>query len=282
LRDLYHRFLGLRWPVALGLIVLGVLFLNALFAVGYYFVGGVANMRPGSFRDAFYFSVHTFATIGYGSMYPTGDGAEALVVAEALVGLLTTALATGLLVAKFTISSARVIFSRYITIAPMDGVPTLMFRLSNERGNQIVEAQIRVAIMRTERTREGVVFYRMLDLPLSRERSPAFSRSFTALHPITETSPIFGATPESFRDWELELMVSMIGTDDTSLQPVHARRTYSSQEVLWGMRPADILSENADGSLVLDLAKFHEVVATEATAEFPYSAGSHQRTSAPE
>lgn len=272
-RDLYHRFLRLRWSAALGVIVVVVLALNALFAVGYWWVGGVANMRPGSLRDAFYFSIHTFATIGYGSLYPTTDAAEVLVAAESLVGLLTTALATGLLVAKFTTSSARVVFSRSAAISPMDGVPTLMFRVSNGRGNLIVEAQLRVAMVRTERTAEGVTLYRMIDLPLTRERAPAIARSWTALHPISDSSPLFGADPELLRRWEVELDVSLVGTDETTLQPILARHSYGVDDIVWGVRHADVLSEAADGSLVLDMTKFHDVLPTGATESFPYSAG---------
>jgi inward rectifier potassium channel len=269
-RDAYHRYLRLPWWTALAGIVGYVLLLNLLFAAAYFFTDGIANARPGMFRDAFYFSIQTFCTIGYGAMYPTTDLANVLVVIEALVGLLATALATGLVFAKFTLSAASVVFSRHVTISPMDGVPTLSFRLGNERGNQIVEAQIKVVLVKTVKTREGTTFYRMIDLPLARERTPAFARSFNALHAIVEGSPLFGATPESLKECEAELIVSMIGTDDTSLQPVHARHTYMDQDVLWGHRLEDVLREEADGTLVLDVKRFHDVVKTEPTEGFPY------------
>lgn len=269
-RDLYHRFLRLSWPAALGVIVALFLFLNTLFAAIYVVIGGIANARPGSFADAFFFSVQTMGTIGYGSMYPSTPAANALVVVEAVAGLLVTAVATGLVFTKFSQSNARILFSKHVTIAPWDGVPTLMFRLSNERGNQIIEAQIRVILLRTERTKEGVTFYRMIDLPLCRDRSPAFTRSWAVMHPIVPGSVLHGASPETLKAWEAELLVTVVGTDDTSLQPVHARHQYADQEILWGMRHADILSERPDGSLVLDLAKFHDVVPSERTDEFPY------------
>ena len=269
-RDLYHRFLRLSWPSALGVIVAVFLLLNTLFAAVYFEIGGIENARPGSFADAFFFSVQTMGTIGYGSMYPKTPAANALVVVEAVAGLLVTAVATGLVFTKFSQSNARILFSRHVTIAPWDGVPTLMFRLSNERGNQIIEAQIRVILIRTEKTREGVTFYRMIDLPLCRDRSPAFTRSWSVMHPIVPGSVLHGASPESLKTWEAEILVSVLGTDDTSLQPVHARHQYADHDILWGMRHADILSERADGSLVLDLGKFHDVVPSERTDEFPY------------
>jgi inward rectifier potassium channel len=192
------------------------------------------------------------------------------VVTESVTGLLVTALATGLVFSKFSQPTARIVFSRQAAIGPMDGVPTLMVRLGNERANQIVEAIIRVALVRTERTKEGMIFYRMLDLPLTRERSPALSRSWTALHPITPQSPLHGQSPASLAAAEVELFVTVVGVDDTSLQPVHARHRYPSEAIVWGARHADILSEDPDGTLVLDLRKFHHLASTEPTPDFDY------------
>ena len=269
-RDIYHRFLRLSWPLALGAIVAVFLLLNVLFAVVYWKSDGIANARPGSFADAFFFSVQTMGTIGYGSMYPSTPFANAIVVVEAVFGLLVTAVATGLVFTKFSQSSARIQFTGHATIAPWDGVPTLMLRIGNERGNLILEAQVRVILIRTEKTKEGVTFYKMIDLPLVRDRSPAFTRSWVVMHTITKDSPLHGATPESLKASEVELAVSVIGTDDTSLQPVHARREYADNEILWGMRHADVLHEREDGRIVLDLNRFHEVVPTTPTEEFPY------------
>ncbi len=269
-RDLYHQFLRLSWPLALLAIVVVFLALNAAYAGLYVAIGGIANARPGSFGDAFFFSVQTMGTIGYGSMYPATPAANAIVVSEAVVGILVIALSTGLVFSKFSQSSARIVFSRQAVIAPWDGVPTLMLRLGNERGNQIMEALIRVVLVRTERTKEGVTFYRMLDLPLSRDRSPALSRSWTVLHPITEGSLLHGCSPESLRDMEAELMVTVVGVDDTSLQPVHARHSYLDHEIVWGARHRDVLHERADGRMVLDVTRFHDIVLTDPVPGFPY------------
>lgn len=273
LRDLYHAFLRARWPVALGAIVLGYLALNALFALVYLEVGGIAHARPGSFADAFYFSVQTMGTIGYGTMYPETHAANALVVAESVTGLMVMAVATGLVFSKFSLATSRIVFARQATIAPMDGVPTLMFRLGNERSNRIIEATIRVSMVRTERTREGMLFYRMYDLALTRERSPALSRSWTAMHPITPESPLHGHSPASLKKDEVEIFVTVVGVDDTSLQPVHARHKYTDEAVVWGARHADILSEDEGGVIVLDLRKFHELMPTERADGFPYPRG---------
>ncbi len=270
LRDFYHLFLRERWSVALGAIVGAYLALNLLFALGYLASGGIANARPASLFDAFCFSVQTMGTIGYGAMYPTTAAANVLMIAESVTSLIVTAVATGLVFAKFSRSSARVAFAKHPVIGPMDGTPTLMLRVGNERGNQILEATIRVAIVRTERLKEGSTFYRMYDLQLARERSPAMSRSWTVLHPITSTSPLWNATPESLERDEVEFIVTLVGVDDTSLQPVHARRRYLASDVIWGARHADILSEGEAGSLIIDLNKFHEIVPTAPIDGFAY------------
>jgi inward rectifier potassium channel len=270
LRDIYYLFLRMSWTAAIGLIVAVYMSLNAVFALGYLALGGVANAHPRSFWDAFCFSVQTMGTIGYGSMFPQSVAANVVMIVESVASLLVTALATGLVFAKFSRSSARVVFSKHAVIGPMDGVPTLMIRVGNERGNSILEATIRVAMMRTEHLKEGSVFYRMVDLKLTRDRSPAMSRSWTVLHPITADSPLRDATPESMARDEVEILANLVGTDDTSLQPVHARRQYTDKEILWGARHADVLSEDAAGNLTLDVRKFDHVEPTLPIDGFPY------------
>jgi inward rectifier potassium channel len=271
LRDYYHRFLRWSWARALSSVVVAFLSLNLVFAAVYDIVGGIANARIGSFSDAFFFSVQTMATIGYGDMHPATVVAHLVVVAEAVVGLLITAIVTGLVFAKFSVSTSRIVFSRCATISLMNGQPTLMFRLGNERSNSIVEAQLRVTLMRAEHSQEGVLFYRMYDLTLLRDHSQAFSRSWSALHVINEESPLWGATPETVRAEEIELVCGVIGTDDTSLQPVHAQHTYVDANIVFGARHADILTENTDGSITLDLRRFHDIQPTPATESFPYT-----------
>lgn len=268
-RDLYHGLLRLGWGYTLTLIATVYLGINAIFAVGYLLLGGVVGARPGSFADAFFFSVQTMGTIGYGAMHPEGVG-NVLVVAESVVGLIVTALATGLLFAKFSISVAQIVFTREVTIAPWDGVPTLGFRVGNDRANAIADAQIRVAMVQTEITKEGVSFYRMIDLKLTRDRSPAMSRSWTVQHRIEPDSPLYGLDPAAFAKREIEIIATIVGTDDTSLQPVHARMRWEHSVIKWGARHVDILSEHEGGHLVLDLTLFHDTVATDPTADFPY------------
>jgi inward rectifier potassium channel len=209
-------------------------------------------------------------TIGYGAMFPESTGANVVVVAESIVSLLLVAVSTGLVFAKFSRSTARFVFARQAVISPVDGVPTLMFRLGNERGNQLVNAQIRMVMVRTERLAEGGTFYRMLDLHPTRERALSLSRSWNVLHQIDAASPLAGETPASLAEKEIELTVMVIGTDDVSMQTVHASYRYFARDIIWGARLADVLSETPDGNMLLDLSRFHDVEPTAPTADFPY------------
>jgi inward rectifier potassium channel len=278
LGDFYHAFLRMPWRAFLALVAAGLVATNAVFALVYMVVGGVAHARPGSFLDAFDFSVQTLGTIGYGVMYPETHAANVVVLVESITSIVLTAITTGLCFAKFARPVGRVIFSARAVIGLMDGVPTLQFRIGNERGNSIVEATVKVALVRTVRTAEGSVFYKMVDLRLTRERSPAVARSWTVLHPIDAESPLHGATPESLARDDAELLVSLAGTDDTSYQPVFARHTYEHTSVAWGARLADVLSETPDGDLVLDVRRFHDVVPSAPTPEFPYPRASATST----
>jgi inward rectifier potassium channel len=270
LRDFYHALLLLPWWATILAISAAFLLTNALFAFGYLAVGGVSHAAPSSFRDAFFFSVQTMGTIGYGAMFPESTAANVLVVAESIASLLLMAVSTGLVFAKFSRSTVQFVFTRHAAISPVNGVPTLVFRLGNERANQIVNAQIRLVLVRTERTTEGATFYRMLDLRPSRERALSLSRSWNVMHVIDASSPLAGETPASVADKEVELQVMVIGTDDITMQMVHASHRYFAKDILWGARPADVLTETPDGHLLLDLRKFHDVEPTAPTPDFPY------------
>ena len=175
-RDPYHLLLTIPWSGFLALTVLGYLVANTLFALAYLAGGdGIENARPGNFFDAFFFSVQTMASIGYGAMHPRTTYANAVVTVEALVGLMGLAMGTGLLFARFSQPTARVLFSRVAVITPYNGVPTLMFRAANQRRNQILEAQMRVRLMRDEVSVEGQFMRRVYDVNLVRSQNPKLS-----------------------------------------------------------------------------------------------------------
>lgn len=272
LRDAYHLVLRLGWPPFVALVAGGILLLNALFACAYLATGGVGGARAGSFADAFFFSVETMGTIGYGALYPSSGAANVVMTAESIASIMIVAVVTGAVFARFSQSTGQLVFSDNAVISPMNGVPTLSLRVGNDRASSVFEARVRAAIIRTEKTKEGVVFYRLADLALARDSSLVISRSWTVMHVIDEKSPLHGATPDSCRDEDLELVVSVTGTDDTSLQPVHGRTRYVRGDIVWGARLGDVLRELPDGRLELDVRKFDAIVPTEPTADFPYPA----------
>jgi inward rectifier potassium channel len=258
--DIYHAALDLSWPRLLAAIVGLYVALNTLFATAYLAApDSIENARPGSFVDAFFFSVQTMATIGYGKMVPHTMFANVLVTVEALLGLLGLAMITGLLFAKFSRPTARVLFSSVAVVSDREGVSSLMFRMANERGNQIVDAQLRLTLARTETTREGETVRRFHDLPLLRERNVIFALTWTAVHPIAPGSLLHGATPESLRAQQVELICSVMGIDETFSQTVHARHSYIADDLRWNARFVDILSVGSDGRRVIDYSRFHEV-----------------------
>lgn len=273
--DLYHVLLTMRWWAAFLVIVTAYLALNALFALAYTWVGGVSNVR--GFLDAFFFSVQTMGTIGYGTMAPVSVSAHVLVVLESIAGLVTTALATGLVFVRFSRVKSKIRFSEYATISPMEGVPTLTVRVGNERRALIVDVNFRLAIIRTVRTQEGVTMYRPESLKLVRDESPALVSAITLRHHIDAESPLAGDSPETFAAGEVELALAVRAIDDTSLQSVHARRVWNAKRILWGARLADVMEETSPTKLVLDLRKFDDVVTTASTKDFPYPRDSDAR-----
>jgi inward rectifier potassium channel len=260
--DLYHRLLTITWPSFFAAIAVAYVLFNVTFGWLYSLQSGaVANAQPGSFADAFFFSVQTMATIGYGDMHPATLYANLLVSAEVLLGLTGFALGTSLMFARFARPTARVVFSRKAVIAPHNGVPTLMFRTANQRHNRILEAQINVAMLRNEVSAEGGVMRRFYDLALARSHTPMFSLTWTVMHGIDEKSPFYGCTPQSLEAGETEIVITLIGIDETFAQTIHARYSYGADDIAWNHRFADILSRLEDGTRVIDYRRFDDVVA---------------------
>ncbi len=257
--DLYHHLVTTSWPALIGLIALAFVIANLVFALGYYLDGGIENATSGSFADAFFFSVQTMATIGYGKLAPVTLVSNILVSIEAFTGLLSLALMTGLVFSKFSRPTARVRFSRCAVIGPRDGVNSLMVRMANMRANRIVEANIHVVFARQETTVEGESIRRFYDLTMTRDRSAMFVLSWTAVHRIVEGSPLFGQTRDSLANCQPEIVVSITGLDETVSQMIHARYTYELDEIMWGARFADVLTLHPDGSRSIDYTRFDEV-----------------------
>ncbi len=255
--DLYHSWLNAPWwQVLVGVIVIyGVV--NGLFATGYYLTGGIENAN-GSFSDAFFFSVQTLATIGYGKLVPVSLAAHLLVTLESLCGLLGAAMAAGLMFAKFARPTARVLWSKVMVVGTLDGVPALMFRVANARGNQVAEATLRLGLPRSETTVEGQQLRRIIDLELVRSNSPVFVLSWLAVHKIVPGSPLYGTTTESLKASHTEIYASLMGLDATFSQMIHARHSWVPDEIAWNAQFIDIIRTLQDGRQAVDYTKFHE------------------------
>jgi inward rectifier potassium channel len=260
-QDFYHICLLMPWPWFLLSVTIAYLISNALFA-GLYLLGGdcINNAQPGSFADAFFFSVQTMATIGYGGMTPKTPYANILVTFEALVGLIGVTMGTGIMFARLSKPTARVIFSQYAVVTPQEGLPTLTFRVANQRHNQILEAQVKVTLVRNERSPEGQFMRRFYDLKLVRSQTRVFMLSWSVMHVIDELSPLFEMNEAELFNSEAEVLVTVTGIDETVSQTIHARHSYFPGDVLWNKRLADILLHTPDGELAIDFAKFHHVV----------------------
>jgi inward rectifier potassium channel len=258
--DGYHWLMTLNWSQFLFLWVglyLGVL---SLFAVLYGLQpGSVAGAKPGSLSDDFFFSVQTLGTIGYGDLWPKSFYANVLVTIEAFVSLALTAVGTGLIFARVSRPTARVMFSRHIVVTQRDGAATLMFRAGNTRMNQILEADVSLTLARRGFTQEGVEYRGFTDLKTVRGHSPLFGLTWTVMHTIDESSPLHGQTRESLEADFAEILIVLSGVDDTFAQRIHARHSYLPHEIAWGQRMADIILQSEDGARWVDYSRFHDL-----------------------
>ena len=266
--DSYHWLMTLSWPQFLLLWVGVYLGVISLFAALYWLQpGAVAKARPGVLLDDFFFSVQTLGTIGYGDLWPKTIYANVLVTIEAFASLALTAVGTGLIFARVSRPTARVMFSRCAVVMRRNGEPTLMFRAGNVRMNQILEADVSVTIARRGYSREGVEYRGFTDMKMVRSHSPLFGLTWTMMHVIDETSPLYGATRESLEADLAELIIVLSGVDDTFAQRIHARHSYLPHEIMWGKRLADTILQDQDGARFLDYGRFHDVVDEPFTAE---------------
>ncbi|HEY0525980.1 MAG TPA: ion channel [Stellaceae bacterium] len=260
-RDVYHALLTVRWRWFLLLVLLGAVAANAGFATLYLLMdGGIEGAQPGSFSDAFYFSVQTMSTVGYGTMHPRSHIANLLASAEAMLGMTGFALGAAVMFARLSRPNARILFSRVAVIGTHEGRPALMFRAANQRYNHILQATVFVTLIRTETTAEGEQMRRFHELPLVHAQTPVFTLPWTIIHHIDEGSPLSGATPASLAAAETEIIVLLAGIDDAFSQTVHARKSYIAGEVLWGMRFADVLTRTDAGRIRIDFRRFHDTL----------------------
>lgn len=260
---LYDALLTMSWPRFLLLVAAAYLVANTLFATGYVALGADAltgsssSPTSSAFRRAFFFSVHTMSTVGYGHIVPASLGASLLMTLESLFGLFGVALTTGLVFARFARPTAKILFSREAVVAPYRGGRGLMFRIANQRSTQLIELQATVVFSRMVHE-DGRSLRRFYALPLERTQVVFFPLAWTIVHPIDDKSPFAELTPEDCRRDDAEVLVLLKGIDETFSQTVHTRSSYRSDEIAWGRKFVDIYRRR-DGSIAgIDLGRLSE------------------------
>lgn len=257
--NLYGELLTVGWGRFFLLLALAYLSLNALFALLFSALGPSAlsempREAGARFLACFFFSVQTFGTIGFGHVYPNSAAANLVVTAEAFVGLLGVALATGLLFARFSRPSHRLLFSEVAVVAPFQGGQALMFRIMNGHRTQLVDLGAEVTLSLFEQV-DGRPVRRFHPLELERRRVTFFPTSWTVVHPIGPGSPLAGHTPETLSAGDAELLVVLRATDDASQQTIHARSSYKADEIVWNARFQPIHSRGQGGQLEVDVRR---------------------------
>jgi inward rectifier potassium channel len=258
--DLFHHFMTVSWPRLFATLAAFFLVFDVLFGLLYYLVPGcIANLSPPGFAGDFFFSVETLATVGYGDMHPQTFYGHSVAMIEIFVGLMSLALITGLMFARFSRPRARFLFSRNAVVRPIDGKLTLLFRTANERQNVVQDASARLSLLRDDVTAEGYRIRRIVDLPLLRSQFPLFALGWTIMHVIDDTSPLRGETPESLSSSQTVFVLSLSGTDENTGQTLMARGEYASADIRWNSTFHDILEQAPDGTIHIDYSKFHDI-----------------------
>ncbi|OGX82796.1 hypothetical protein BEN47_18220 [Hymenobacter lapidarius] len=269
--DPYQWLIKMDWWPFIGVVVAFFSLLNVGFALAFMALG--LDSLPGvttphtwwqDFLSTLFFSIQTFTSVGYGHVYPGSNGAGFLSSVEALVGVLTFALATGLLYGRFSRPTARIHFSRTAIISRRaDGTPCLQFRIANQRSNILIDLQARVLLKTVDplTTNQSYAL-----LPLERDAISFFPLSWTLVHDITPESPLHGLIMADYEARDVEIIVQLKGYDDTFAQDVHARNSYVHEEIEWHRRFIRAYEVDDDGTPVVDLDRLHE---TEALPEIP-------------
>ena len=263
--NLYHFLLTMSWSHFLGLLLLLYFLSNLFFAFLYSSLGASSLIDTSEipteslFVRAFFFSVQTFATIGYGTIHPVGTLPNLLVTLESYYSLLINALITGLVFARFSRPTAKIIFSEPAVVAPYRENTGLMFRLVNNRHSQLIELKAQVLFSRfTEK--DGKTIRRFDVLELERQRVAFFPLAWTIVHPIDENSPMFGMTEEKFREIDAEILVMLSAIDETFSQTVFTRSSYKADEIKFGYKFANLYNNPQNGEPIsIDIRKLSEV-----------------------
>ncbi|MDH3590460.1 MAG: ion channel [Planctomycetota bacterium] len=261
----YHALVTMSWPRFIGLVAGAFFGVNAVFAVLYLMLGADAvtgtdaTAAHGPFLERFFMSVHTFTGVGYGNIVPATLAANVVMAIESFAGLLSYALATGLVFARFARPLADIVFSEKALIAPYrDGGRAIMIRIANQRNNQILELGAQLVLSTIER-RPDMVTRRFQELPLERAHIPTFPLSWTIVHEIDADSPFAQWTEDYFREHDAEILVLLNGIDETTSQPVHSRTSYKCEDLVWNARfQSPFARHEAGNPTAIDIRRLHD------------------------
>lgn len=250
--SIYHSVLTMSWSTFLLIVLLLYFVSNVFFGALYASIGSDALVDTSStpmantFMRAFFFSVQTFATIGYGTIHPVGLIPNLLVTIESYYSLLANALITGVVFARFARPTAKFIFSEVAVIAPYRGISGLMFRMVNGRSSQLIEVEAKVMFARFC-DEDGRSVRKFDVLELERRKVAFFPLAWTVVHPIDENSPLYGWTAADLDRTDAEILILMSATDETFAQIVHSRTSYKPDEIRVGYKFGDLYNEMQDG-----------------------------------
>jgi inward rectifier potassium channel len=257
-RDVYHWLLTLRWPHFSAVIFGAYLCINLIFSACYVFQPHAINSMPeGSWADAFFFSVETLATVGYGHMYPETTYGHVVATLEIIVGMFGMAIVTGLIFIRFSRPVARIVFSRVLVLSPFDGQPALTLRVANLRDQAMAEAEFRLMLIRDEPTKEGPNFRRFYQLPLQFDRLISFPAIITIRHIIDERSPLRGWTAEELERSDSRFSASIVCIDTVIPAPVQTHCAYTWRDIRHGHRFVEVYNSLADDTVTVDYSQLH-------------------------
>ncbi len=260
----YHTLLSMSWSTFLGLVLLLYFFSNIIFGFLYAAFGPTALVDTSAepmndlFIRGFFFSVQTFATIGYGTIHPVGIVPNLIVTIESYYSLLANALITGVVFARFARPTAKIVFSKVAVVAPYRGITGLMFRIVNGRNNQLIELGAKVMIARFV-NENGRTVRRFDILELERRKVTFFPLAWTVVHPIETNSPLFGLSNQDLVATDAEILILLTATDETFVQTVHARSSYKPSSIIFGHKFANLYNEVEDGEPIsIDVRRLSE------------------------